>query len=48
MAPGVVIPEVLKQVQLDINAKTVGALTETDIAIWRTPEGTAYVDGEYS
>lgn len=48
VAPEVVIPEIVEQLRRDINAQEVDALTETDLAIWATPEGTTYVDGKDS
>lgn len=35
-----------EQLKLDINLGELNALTETDLAIWATPEGTMYVDSE--
>lgn len=46
VAPEVVIPQIVEQLRRDINAQELDSLTEEDLAIWATPEGTAYVDGE--
>lgn len=43
--PDTVLPRLLKQVQQDLDTLRLGALTDTDLAIWRTEEGTTYVDG---
>ncbi|KAF9012742.1 armadillo-type protein [Cyathus striatus] len=44
VAPEVVLPRVLEQLRLDLNVETLKSLTELDLAVWMTPEGTAYVD----
>ncbi|KAF8553713.1 ARM repeat-containing protein [Imleria badia] len=44
IAPDVVFPRVMDQLRVDIDAKALGALTEEDIGMWETPEGTTYVD----
>lgn len=46
IAPEVVLPRVMDQLRVDIDAAALGALTEEDLGIWETPEGTTYVDGE--
>ena len=45
MAPELVIPEIVQQLRRDINAEELDKVTEEDLAIWATPEGTTYVDG---
>ena len=45
VAPEVVIPQIVQQLRRDIDAQEVEGLTETDLAIWATPEGTTYIDG---
>ena len=45
MAPVTVIPEIVEQLRRDINAEDLDKLTDEDLAIWATPEGTTYVDG---
>jgi hypothetical protein len=48
VSPVTVLPRVVDQLRADINLSVVNALTETDIGIWLTPEGTTYVDGQLS
>jgi hypothetical protein len=45
VAGDLVLSEILQQVKTDLDEKALGAITETDIAIWKTPEGTMYTDG---
>ena len=35
----------MTQLRLDINTNEINGISDTDLAIWATPEGTAYVDG---
>ncbi|PSR76114.1 hypothetical protein PHLCEN_2v8664 [Hermanssonia centrifuga] len=44
VAPEIVTPRIVDQVRSDINAKEINSLTDLDLAIWATPEGTAYLD----
>ncbi|THG98438.1 hypothetical protein EW026_g3754 [Hermanssonia centrifuga] len=44
VAPEIVTPRIVDQVRSDINAKEINSLTGLDLAIWATPEGTAYLD----
>lgn len=44
IAPDVVLPRLVAQIRIDIDAG-LGALTEEEIGIWETPEGTMYDDG---
>ncbi|KAH0828924.1 armadillo-type protein [Lanmaoa asiatica] len=44
IAPRVVLPRVMDLLRVDIDAETLNALTEEEIGIWETPEGTSYVD----
>lgn len=46
IAPHVVLPRVMDQLREDLDAQVLGALTEEELGIWETPEGTTYVDGE--
>jgi hypothetical protein len=46
IAPHVVLPRVMEQLRVDIDAGALNALTEEEFGIWDTPEGTTYVDGE--
>lgn len=46
--PEDVIPRILDHMCADLDAHEVNALTDVDLGIWRTPEGTAYVDGKFA
>lgn len=46
VAPEVVLPRIVEQLHADINADEINSLTDQDLGIWATPEGTAYVDGK--
>ena len=46
ISPATVVPRLMEQIRSDIDPSVVDALTETDLEIWATPEGTAYVDGK--
>lgn len=46
IAPKVAIPATGAQIQQDLQYDDVDALTEGDLGIWQTAEGTTYVDGE--
>ena len=35
----------MEQLRGDVDASSINALTDMDIDIWATPEGTAFVDG---
>ena len=48
VAPELVVPEIAAQIRRDIDAQELKAVTEEDLAIWATPEGTAYIDGKHS
>lgn len=45
VSPEVVIPQILSRIRSDLAVNEANSLTPTDLAIWRTPEGTAYIDG---
>lgn len=47
ISPEAVLPRVMEQLLADINADGINSLTDEDLAIWATPEGTTYVDGRY-
>ncbi|TFK50812.1 ARM repeat-containing protein [Heliocybe sulcata] len=44
VAPVLVLPRAVDQLRLDIPATDINSLSDTDIAIWATPEGVTYVD----
>jgi hypothetical protein len=39
------VPRVVEQLKADIDPASINALTDDDLAIWKTPEGQTYVDG---
>lgn len=45
VSPSIVLPRVVKQLREDINPDLLNALSDSDIGIWSTPEGTTYVNG---
>ncbi|KZT22524.1 ARM repeat-containing protein [Neolentinus lepideus HHB14362 ss-1] len=44
VAPPLVLPRAVDQLRLDISATDINSLSDTDLAIWATPEGVTYVD----
>ncbi|THH23082.1 hypothetical protein EUX98_g8100 [Antrodiella citrinella] len=44
VAPDVTVPRIAEQIGTDLNGPEVNQLTDVDISIWQTPEGTAFVD----
>ncbi|KIJ11894.1 hypothetical protein PAXINDRAFT_157123 [Paxillus involutus ATCC 200175] len=44
VCPEVVLPRIMDQLRLDVDGAALNGLTEDDLAIWETPEGTTYVD----
>ncbi|KAI0644913.1 ARM repeat-containing protein [Trametes meyenii] len=44
VAPGAILPKVVKQIQKDLSPAEINALTDEDLGIWATPEGQTYVD----
>ncbi|CAL1711997.1 unnamed protein product [Somion occarium] len=44
VAPEAVVPRIVERIGLDLKADTIEALTDEDIGIWATPDGTTYVD----
>lgn len=45
VSPEVILPRVVEQLRADINPETINALTDLDLGVWATPEGTTFVDG---
>lgn len=45
VSPETVLPRIYDQLYADLDPASVRDLTDDDFSIWRTPEGTAYVDG---
>ncbi|KAH8103551.1 armadillo-type protein [Cristinia sonorae] len=44
VAPEATVPRIAEQIGADLDGKELNQLTDTDISIWQTPEGTAFVD----
>lgn len=44
--PDLVLPKFLDQIRFDLDSAKLGAITPTDLAIWTTEEGVAFVDGK--
>ncbi|TFY63660.1 hypothetical protein EVJ58_g3122 [Rhodofomes roseus] len=44
VAPEAVLPRVVEQLNGDLDVNELNSLSETDLAIWSTPEGQTYVD----
>ncbi|KAJ6518743.1 armadillo-type protein [Mycena sanguinolenta] len=44
VAPDVVLPRIVEQLQVDIDPSTLNALTEEDLGMWRMPEGSTFMD----
>ncbi|KAK0212097.1 armadillo-type protein [Desarmillaria ectypa] len=40
------VPRIVDQIRKDIDANVINGLSNDDLGIWATPEGTTYVDGE--
>ena len=45
VAPSVIVPKLICHIKDDLNPSEMQKLSETDIAIWRMPEGSLYHDG---
>ena len=46
VAPNLVLPRLMDQLRADIDPNVINGLSDSDIGIWLTPEGTTFVDGE--
>ncbi|KAJ7224326.1 armadillo-type protein [Mycena pura] len=44
VAPDIVLPRIIKQLQSDADSSVLHALTQEELGIWRMPEGIAFVD----
>ncbi|KAG5642517.1 hypothetical protein DXG03_002618 [Asterophora parasitica] len=44
VAPETFLPRIMEQLQTDLNPTIINSLTESDLGIWLTPEGTTYID----
>ena len=45
VSPDTVLPRIMEQLRTDLNSD-VKALSDTDVDIWRAPEGTPFIDGK--
>lgn len=45
VAPALVSPRVLAQLKSDIDVAVLNNMSDIDLGIWATPEGTTFVDG---
>jgi len=43
--PTLVLPRIIDQLQRDIDPNVLNGLTDEDLGVWATPEGTTFVDG---
>ena len=46
VAPDLVLPRLVAQLRADIDPNVINGLSDSDIGIWLTPEGTTFVNGE--
>ena len=46
MDPQDFLPSLFEQLRQDLGSSDIKALTEQEIEIWKTPEGTLYNDGK--
>ncbi|KAL0955554.1 hypothetical protein HGRIS_001793 [Hohenbuehelia grisea] len=44
VSPEAVVPRAIKQLNVDMDAAVLNSLTELDLGVWNTPEGTAFID----
>ena len=45
VSPASVLPQIVKQLQDDLDPTSLNALSDFDLGVWATPEGTTFVDG---
>jgi hypothetical protein len=45
VSPDVILPRVIEQLRKDIDPDLINALSDSDLGIWSTPEGTPYING---
>jgi hypothetical protein len=48
ISPATVLPRIVDQLKDDLDPAILNSLTDDDLAIWATPEGTTFVDGVFS
>ena len=47
VSPTSVLPQIVKQLQDDLNPASLNTLSDFDLGVWATPEGTTFVDGYF-
>ena len=47
VSPTSVLPQIVKQLQGDLDPARLNALSDFDLGVWATPEGTTFVDGYF-
>lgn len=47
VAPSDVLPRVMEKINNDIKPELLNGITDLDLGVWATPEGTMFVDGQY-
>ena len=45
VAPDIMVTRVLKQINLDLDISKLNGIGETELGIWKTEEGTPFIDG---
>jgi hypothetical protein len=47
VAPSNILPRVMEQLNDDIKPDVLNGISDLDLGVWATPEGTTFVDGQY-
>jgi hypothetical protein len=47
VSPTSVLPQIVKQLQDDLDPANLNTLSDFDLGVWATPEGTTFVDGYF-
>ena len=47
VSPASALPQIVKQLQDDLDPASLNALSDFDLGVWATPEGTTFVDGYF-
>jgi hypothetical protein len=47
VAPSIVLPRLVEQLNEDIKPDVLNGISDFDLGVWATPEGTRFVDGQY-
>jgi len=45
ISPTSVLPQIIRRLQEDLDPEVLNALSDEELSIWATPEGTTFVDG---